>query len=507
MATYIPRILLCGNIEEFKQTIGDRPVEIVGMVSAERTEDNLNLFLDGKKLTDDDIAALTDGTFDYLVFTDKLDYTMYLKYFSVKDQATSSTAFAKNFRDGFFTFTGLLVFCKILNDVKFFNHVLDYDCFLSKSGRRKKDYLNVEIDCIAENSSDNIFPIMENLYDKIYATTEECRYHIFDAVILTRERTPDEFIDTIISTDNLSKRIMTFVRKNSPLETWLSKSKNIFADVKPVNFFDTKWYVLTKNMPKDDVGIYVVTHKDIKLKNLPEGYYPIHAGHAAAQNDFGYRGDDTGDNISNLNKFLDEVTALYWIWKNTTHTHTGFVHYRRFLTGKFNQPERRTNSYLFDTKDILSKEEILTFLDEYDIIVSAEITSNRSQLDLMVLSTEKPDLVHVSEQILLKHLKAKQPDYLDAYDNLINSNIMFPFGIQISRRSVFNAYCEWLFSFILDATIEMRDKLTIDGYKFEEFPHIYTRMMSFFAERMLTLWLMKNHLKIKTLPIMYRDDV
>ena len=60
---------------------------------------------------------------------------------------------------------------------------------------------------------------------------------------------------------------------------------------------------------------------------------------------------------------------------------------------------------------------------------------------------------------------------------------------------------------MIDATEELAAKVTIGGKNLEDVPHIYSRMMSFFAERMLTVWLKKNHLKIKALPIMYRDDI
>ena len=30
MSTYVPRVLLCGNEDDFRKTIGDKSVEIVG---------------------------------------------------------------------------------------------------------------------------------------------------------------------------------------------------------------------------------------------------------------------------------------------------------------------------------------------------------------------------------------------------------------------------------------------------------------------------------------------
>ena len=160
----------------------------------------------------------------------------------------------------------------------------------------------------------------------------------------------------------------------------------------------------------------------------------------------------------------------------------------------------------FNAKDILSVAEILKLLSEYDIIACEELVSDRNQRELMILSTGSPELVAVAEEIVRKHLARVHADYLDAFDAVINGFVFFEYGIHVTRRNVLDAYCKWLFAFLLDATEEM-SAVTVDGKKLAEMPHVYSRMMSFFAERMLTIWLTKNHLRIKTLPIMYRDDV
>ena len=373
--------------------------------------------------------------------------------------------------------------------------MLDFDCFLAKSGCRTRGDLDVEIDCIAEK----LYPIYENLYRKIYRSFDECKFHLFDIILLTAERSPEEFIDVLIQTDALAENIWVLLKKNSALESWLASNENIFAQVKRLEVEDGAWYLIKKFTPPADVGVYVVTHKDAKLDALPKGYKFIHAGHALAKKDFGYLGDDTGDNISRLNPFLDEITALYWIWKNTRHTHTGFVHYRRFFTS--------TKQEVFDVGKILSAEEILKLLNEYDIIVQNAGMTERTQRELMILSTGQPDLINVTEKIIRKHLIRIQPDYLDAFDDVLNDVILFTCAIHITRRNIFNAYCEWLFSFIIDATKEIRDKIEVNGKGLEEMGHAYSRVAGYFAERMLTVWLMKNHLRIKTLPIMFREDV
>lgn len=477
---YKPRVLICGDVNDFKKIIGNKPAEVVGQID------------------------FPDKNFDaeYLIFTDQTKFATYLENFPLNTQVMSAIAFAKKIRDGFFSNKALAVLVQVLNQ-KISGRALDLDSYLAKSDFNTRGDLKIVLDCVGQN----LFPIAENIYDKIYRDFDECKFHIFDAIILSKERSPEEFIDVMIQTNDVADKILLFVRKNSPLENWLATNQKIFAQVESFATENGAWCLIKKSVPSANVGVYIVTHKDAKLAKLPPCYKIIHAGHARAKNDFGYICDDTGDNISRLNPFLDEVTALYWLWKNTQHTYAGFVHYRRFFTTKTNQKEYRPGEYVFNAKNLLSETDILKILSDYDIIVHTERLSDRTQLELMIYSTKFPELVALSEKVVRKHLSKNQPDYLDAYDAIINGYVCFLYGMHITRRSILNAYCEWLFSFMLDATKELAAKVKIGDKNLIDAPHVYSRMMSFFAERMLTVWLKKNHLRIKTLPIMYRDDI
>ena len=75
--------------------------------------------------------------------------------------------------------------------------------------------------------------------------------------------------------------------------------------------------------------IYIATHKKIETQK-EEGYTPIQVG-AEINEELPYLKDNTGDNISKKNKNYCELTALYWIWKNTSEDIVGLTHYRRFF--------------------------------------------------------------------------------------------------------------------------------------------------------------------------------
>lgn len=88
-------------------------------------------------------------------------------------------------------------------------------------------------------------------------------------------------------------------------------------------------------MERVDITIYEVrNHRDTLLMNPPRlSYYekPIQAGAAIAQHFVTDILDNTGQNISEKNKQYCEMTATYWVWKNTSHHWKGIEHYRRHL--------------------------------------------------------------------------------------------------------------------------------------------------------------------------------
>lgn len=78
------------------------------------------------------------------------------------------------------------------------------------------------------------------------------------------------------------------------------------------------------------IQIAVAYHKDSKLiKN--DCLLPIQVGKACSDIELDMQGDDTGDNISSKNFGYAELTAIYWLWKNSKADIKGLFHYRRFL--------------------------------------------------------------------------------------------------------------------------------------------------------------------------------
>ncbi len=500
---YTPKILLRGDAKNFL----DKNVEIIGQIkfrgAAERgefivppnaeaaenftlNENSFKIFFDGAEISVGELRKLLDGAADYIVFESHDEFLLrFRELYALKliDRVITVPTLLNYAADNFFSLNNAIQIFNLIHALKF-PRTLDADGFFAKNDYYMFPDLNSKIAGIADAET---YPALENFYAEIYSSLDDCRFKFFDAILFTAERTPAEFIDVLIETDALTENILTFAKKSSALENFLADNENAFEKISRFPAVNGNW-LLIKKFSRADFACYVVTHKDAKLNELPDGYKIIHAGHAIAKEKFGYLGDDSGENISRLNLYLNEITALFWIWKHTRHNLIGFVHYRRFFTA--------------DGKNFLSADEASKILRGNDIIVNDCKFGYVALYDWKIFLSGRKLAEHAIKTIR-KYIALRQPDYLAAYDRVTNSFGVFCYEIFFTRRKIFDAYCEWLFSFIIDATEEVLASTDIAN---SDDPREY-RTVSFVAEHLMTVWLIKNRLKIKTLPIIFRDGV
>lgn len=86
------------------------------------------------------------------------------------------------------------------------------------------------------------------------------------------------------------------------------------------------------------IRLFVFQHMPCRLPDCfadKSIYTPIQCGRAVNKEISGIIGDNTGDNISELNACFNEMTAIYWIAhhydKLQNPEYIGFSHYRRYL--------------------------------------------------------------------------------------------------------------------------------------------------------------------------------
>ena len=242
---------------------------------------------------------------------------------------------------------------------------------------------------------------------------------------------------------------------------------------------DTVWYLRVRPCEPKDITVYVVVHKEFRVINGGM-YCPLCVGGYTGE---GYLRESGERNISYLNEKINECTALYWIWKNTQGDYVGLNHYRRYFC---------ENEYV-GIGNILTRELASELLEAYDIIAG-----RACDLNITVFQELIDDIQEAAGEgyALMKDVIGKrQPDYLEAYEDVMKGHHFYLCNMFITKREILNQYCEWLFSFLIEAA----ERFDIERFAVGDKRR---RTIGFFAERMLTVWLMKQELRITELPML-----
>ncbi len=351
--------------------------------------------------------------------------------------------------------------------------------YLSKSKISKKKQLS--IDCFTTKNSNFI----SSLYDDYYLPEQELTNH-YDLVLIPKWDKSIDSLSSLLST--ISNYLLVYISYIPSYDnSWSSNLCNIKDKLTP--FYEIKTCYLNAGVIliaerkavqdlSNDIKIYVVTHKKYKIMK-DELYQPICVG-TTYKNDH-YLNDNYGDNIAYLNDKINECTAIYWIWKNTQHAYVGLNHYRRYFIN--NTLPIRTN--------YISKTITTQLLSTYDFIVATSVPFDSTVYDQLKGTISCSHLFDSIYEKFIHTIKQCQPDYLSSFHQVMNGYNFFRCNLFITSREIFNAYCEWLFSFLLPIAenTDLSDHSGTDR-----------RIIGYFAERMLTVWLQKQNYRIIELP-------
>jgi len=217
------------------------------------------------------------------------------------------------------------------------------------------------------------------------------------------------------------------------------------------------------NMKDPRLAMFVVCcHVDKPLgEKEPESIYniPIQAGAAltdkrvCAINDF----DNSEDNISDRNQRYCEMTAIYWAWKNSISDYIGITHYRR----RFVIDDTTLSKYMDQDVDI--------------------ITTSPYKLPEIVSENYRVSYFGCEWDMIIDILQRKYPEYMDIASVEFAKDTMHPCNINIFKRSLYNEYCEFIFS-ILDEYFH-NTPVKFDTYQRRDAGFIAERLSSLFVEK------------------------
>ena len=236
------------------------------------------------------------------------------------------------------------------------------------------------------------------------------------------------------------------------------------------------YVVYYKPAPLVKTDIFTPIQGGRKIVNTPSRQGSFKEEEIAWLND-NMIGDDTGDNISELNRSFAEITALYWIWKNTTSPFVGMFHYRRFLCINNNAhypmvefPSMRfrhlglnhlkgfAKEFLHDLE--MEKKYILPWFATHDILLSEPINLTKDEEPLTPYQQYAKEHVISDLDKALEIIKQKYPEMYDFALQTLNGNEGFyPTNMFITRREILNDYANWLFSILFPLYEEIKDEV------------------------------------------------
>ncbi|WP_157359829.1 DUF4422 domain-containing protein [Algoriphagus mannitolivorans] len=255
--------------------------------------------------------------------------------------------------------------------------------------------------------------------------------------------------------------------------------------------------------------IYTMYYKPGRILPLGDFYQPLFCGQFAGKSKLIGLKDDQGENISDRNEFYSELTGTYWAWKNTQQEIVGVCHYRRYFTAqpepwylklkyfithpfkiqKGPNPLIYTNNVEKYIPKILTEAEAKEILDVHDIVLP---TARRFRYSIRTHYSKYHDIRDM--EIVTEILKEKFPEYLNSWEKVLSGNVLYANNMFILKNDLFQKFMDWWFEMLFE--FEKRENLeSYQGYQ--------RRILGFVAERLLTLWVIHNELKIKELKLIY----
>ena len=237
--------------------------------------------------------------------------------------------------------------------------------------------------------------------------------------------------------------------------------------------------------PPAQATIVVAFHRPCRL---PEDALHLPVSVSGDACGTGHARDDGGENIADKNPWYNELTALYWAWKNLDAAHLGLAHYRRYFTldpplwGK----ERAWRS-------ILNREQALRLLETQPIILPKARRYYIETKYNQFARAHGEDALCAARRVI----QERRPEYLPAWKTSMARTSGHIFNMFVMRRDLLDAYCAWLFD-ILFATEDALQK-TPGG--------VAPRLMGFLGERLLDVWLETHTPRFVELPVVNTEGV
>lgn len=242
----------------------------------------------------------------------------------------------------------------------------------------------------------------------------------------------------------------------------------------------------------NDIKIFVSSRIDGEYEWIKNSiYFPVRCGAIFDKaKDSVLPGDDSGENISDKRKTYNELTVLYWAWKNASSAdYMGLCHYRRYFS--FSNNKKPTDVFGTVFHSCLDENAVRDYclndmphiresIQKYDIILAQEYRVEKTGFKSLLQQYGQAPHLHIQDlECALQVIKKKYPEYYETAVSYLNGTCFYPCNMFIMRKEIFNRYCEWLFSILF----EVEKSISIDNYSAEG-----QRAIGMIAERLLGIF-------------------
>lgn len=222
-----------------------------------------------------------------------------------------------------------------------------------------------------------------------------------------------------------------------------------------------------------NIKILVAAHKKFPMPKDRELYLPILVG--ATKNytvGIDYQRDDVGKNISIKNPNYNELTAIYWAWKNLDADAIGLVHYRRL----FSRNKKR------NLENVLSKDDVEKLLEGSEVILPKKRRYYIETIYSHYIHSHHKEPLDETRKIIQQYY----PKYLKSFDKLMSQRSAHMFNMFIMKKNNFDEYSNWLF----DILFKLEGRIDISGFSVQE-----ARVFGYISELLLDVWVKTNNIK------------
>lgn len=232
---------------------------------------------------------------------------------------------------------------------------------------------------------------------------------------------------------------------------------------------------------RESLDMYMVTsHRDSKENKqyvIPGWTHSIQAGTALAECHTSEFLDNRGDNISDKNVSYAEMTAMYWIWKNSRPSkYKGLCHYRRHF-------------------DIDDKSFTGIVENGIDVVLSTPRLVLNGVRSMFMQDTPVKESVFQNMMDSIKEVWGEEvwKEAAQYFDGIL----YYPNNMLVAKEHIFNEYCAWVFPVLF----RMEEHDRIQGVVKKD------RHIAFSAELLTSFYFVRNrdHYRIAVTDYIFLD--